>query len=119
MFPEPAETTESPERRRPLISQAQRRIGGTMRSRKQAALQRLARLEGQVRGVARMIEDDRHCVDILNRTLAIRSALGQVELLILQDHADECVEEAIASGDADAQREKFRELVGVFEKVCR
>lgn len=90
-----------------------------MKDRKQAALQRLARLEGQVRGVARMIEDDRYCVDILNQTLAIRSALAQVELLILQDHADDCVEEAIASSDVDAQRQKFRELVGVFEKVCR
>ena len=90
-----------------------------MKDRKQAALQRLARLEGQVRGVARMIEDDRYCIDILNQTQAIRSALSQVELLILQDHADDCVEQAVRSGDADAQREKFRELVGVFERVCR
>ena len=90
-----------------------------MKNRKQAALQRLARLEGQVRGVTRMIEDDRYCIDVLNQTQAIRSALSQVELLILQDHADDCVEEAVRSGDADAQREKFRELVGVFERVCR
>jgi CsoR family transcriptional regulator, copper-sensing transcriptional repressor len=90
-----------------------------MKDRKQAALQRLARLEGQVRGVARMIEEDRYCVDILNQTLAIRSALAQVEILILQDHADACVEDAIATQDADAQRRKFRELVEVFEKVCR
>ena len=90
-----------------------------MKKNKQAALQRLARLEGQVRGIARMIEEDRYCVDILNQTLAIRSALAQVELLILQDHADDCVEAAIASSDAEAQRQKFRELVGIFEKVCR
>ena len=90
-----------------------------MKDRKQAALQRLARLEGQVRGVIRMIEDDRYCVDILNQTLAIRSALAQVEVLILQDHADDCVEDAIASGRPEAQRQKFRELVGIFEKVCR
>ncbi|QRI64439.1 metal-sensitive transcriptional regulator [Shinella sp. PSBB067] len=90
-----------------------------MKDRKQAALQRLARLEGQVRGVIRMVEEDRYCVDILNQTLAIRSALAQVEVLILQDHSDDCVEAAIASSDPEAQRQKFRELVGIFEKVCR
>lgn len=90
-----------------------------MKRHKDAALQRLARLEGQVRGVQRMIEENRYCMDILNQTLAIRSALAQVELLILQDHADDCVEEAIASNDADEQRRKFRELVDVFERVCR
>lgn len=90
-----------------------------MKDRKQAALQRLARIEGQVRGVIRMVEEDRYCVDILNQTLAIRSALAQVEVLILQDHTDDCVEEAISSSDPAAQREKFRELIGIFEKVCR
>jgi CsoR family transcriptional regulator, copper-sensing transcriptional repressor len=90
-----------------------------MKDRKQAALQRLARLEGQVRGVIRMVEEDRYCVDILNQTSAVRSALAQVEVLILQDHADDCVEDAIGSGDPEAQRQKFRELVGIFEKVCR
>lgn len=90
-----------------------------MKDRKQAALQRLARLEGQVRGVIRMVEEDRYCVDILNQTLTIRSALAQVEVLILQDHSDDCVEAAIASSDPEAQRQKFRELVGIFEKVCR
>lgn len=90
-----------------------------MRNNKHAAVQRLARLEGQVRGVSRMIEEDRYCLDILNQTLAIRSALSQVELLLLRDHADECVEEAIACKDADEQRRKFAELVDVFRKVCR
>lgn len=66
-----------------------------------------------------MIEEDRYCIDILNQTLAVRSALSQVELLILQDHADDCVEEAIVTPDAEAQRQKFRELVEVFERVCR
>lgn len=90
-----------------------------MKDRKQATLQRLARLEGQVRGVIRMIEEDRYCVEILYQTLAIRSALAQVEVLILQDHADDCVEEAIASSDPGAQRQKFRELVDIFQKICR
>jgi DNA-binding FrmR family transcriptional regulator len=89
-----------------------------MQASKKAALGRLARLEGQIRGIARMIEEDRYCVDILNQTTAARSALVGVEMLILKDHADVCVEEAIASKDMDAQREKFRELVKIFEKVC-
>ena len=66
-----------------------------------------------------MIEQERYCIDILNQTLAIRAALAQVEVLILQDHADTCVEEAIAAPDPEEQRLKFRELVEVFEKVCR
>lgn len=66
-----------------------------------------------------MIEEDRYCIDILNQALAVRSALAQVEMLILQDHADDCVEEAIVVSDPEAQRRKFRELVEVFEKVCR
>lgn len=90
-----------------------------MKRRKDAALRRLARLEGQVRGVRKMVEEDRYCVDILNQTLAIRSALAKVEILLLQDHSDDCVEEAIISEDPDAQRLKFRELVSIFEKICR
>jgi len=90
-----------------------------MKDRKQEALQRLARLEGQVRGIARMIEQDRYCMDILNQALAVRSALSQVEMLIFKDHADDCVEEAIAASNPEEQRRKFREMVEVFEKVCR
>ena len=90
-----------------------------MKERKQKALQRLARIEGQVRGIARMVEEDRYCIDILNQALAVKAALSQVELLILKDHADDCVEDAIGAGDAEEQRRKFRELVEVFEKVCR
>lgn len=63
-----------------------------------------------------MIEKDRYCVEILDQTLAIRSALAQVEMLVLQDDAGDRAEEAVASEDPDAQR---RELVDVVEKVCR
>lgn len=90
-----------------------------MDQRKQAALKRLARVEGQVRGVGRMIEQDRYCIDIVNQVMAIRSALSQIEILILQDHADTCVEDAIASQDPQEQRLKFRELIEMFERVCR
>lgn len=66
-----------------------------------------------------MIEEDRYCIDVINQVMAIRSALSQVEILILQDHADNCVQDAITSGDPEEQRMKFKELISVFEKVCR
>ncbi|MAN78489.1 MAG: transcriptional regulator [Rhizobiales bacterium] len=90
-----------------------------MNDRKQAALHRIARVEGQVRGVGRMIEQDRYCIDVLIQVMAIRSALSQIEILILEDHADTCVEDAISSRGPEEQRLKFRELIEVFEKVCR
>lgn len=63
-----------------------------------------------------MIEEDRYCIDILNQYLEIRSALSQVEILILQDHADDRTDDAIRSQDPDEQRRKFKELVEVAEK---
>ena len=80
---------------------------------------RLRRVEGQVRGVAQMVEDDRYCIDILHQIQAIKSALAKVETQVLKDHAACCVAEAIASGNADDQREKFEELVTLFEKAKR
>ena len=82
-------------------------------------MNRLRRVEGQVRGVAQMVEDDRYCIDILHQIQAIKSALAKVETQVLKDHAACCVAEAIASGNADDQREKFEELVTLFEKAKR
>jgi CsoR family transcriptional regulator, copper-sensing transcriptional repressor len=87
-----------------------------MHGNKAATLKRLRRIEGQVRGIARMIEDDRYCVDVLGQTAAVSAALRAVEQLILDDHAAHCVEDAIASGDPDAQRQKFGELVRIIAK---
>ena len=86
---------------------------------KTAKINRLNRIEGQVRGVAQMIENDRYCIDILHQIQAIRSALGKVETQVLKDHAACCVAEAIASGDEAEQRVKFEELVTLFEKAKR
>ncbi|MXO48099.1 metal-sensing transcriptional repressor [Erythrobacter vulgaris] len=80
---------------------------------------RLRRIEGQVRGVAQMIEDDRYCIDVLNQVQAIKAALGRAESEILKRHAACCVAEAIASGDPDEQKQKFGELVDLFEKAKR
>lgn len=82
-------------------------------------LNRLKRIEGQVRGIAGMIEEDRYCMDILTQMQAVKSALAKVESQILKDHAACCVAEAISSGDEAQQKEKFGELVDLFEKMKR
>lgn len=84
---------------------------------KGTVLKRLSRLEGQVRGVARMVEEERYCVDILTQTAAIRAALKGVERLVLENHAHHCVEDAIAAGDPDDQRAKFNELIALLQKA--
>ncbi|WP_422342876.1 metal-sensitive transcriptional regulator [Parasphingorhabdus sp.] len=82
-------------------------------------LNRLNRIEGQVRGIAGMIEQDRYCMDILTQMQAVKSALAKVESQILKDHAACCVAEAISSGDETEQKQKFDELIELFEKVKR
>ncbi len=79
-------------------------------------LARLTRIEGQVRGVARMIEDNRYCIDILNQIQAVKAALKKVEEHVLKDHAAHCVAHAIRSGDARDQTRKFTELVELFSR---
>ena len=86
---------------------------------KSSLLKRLSRIEGQVRGVSRMIEDERYCIEILQQIQAIKAALARVEDGILQDHAASCVSSAIASGDEEEQRAKFEELIELLAKVKR
>ena len=86
---------------------------------KSSTLQRLARVEGQVRGLARMVEDDRYCIDIVTQISAVRAALRRVEEEILRDHVAHCVEHAISSGDADEQRQKVAELMDVLSRSTR
>ena len=75
---------------------------------------RLSRIEGQVRGVSKMIGQERYCIDILTQLRAIRAALGKVETQVLKDHADHCIADAINSGGEDEQRKKFSELIELF-----
>jgi DNA-binding FrmR family transcriptional regulator len=82
-------------------------------------LNRLRRIEGQVRGVARMVEEDRYCIDILTQTQALRAALTKVETELLRNHVDHCVRGAFASGDAADQRQKIEELVEVLQRAAR
>jgi DNA-binding FrmR family transcriptional regulator len=82
-------------------------------------LKRLNRIEGQVRGIARMVEEDRYCIDIITQISAVRAALRRVEEDILRDHIAHCVEHAIVSGNADEQREKIAELMDVLGRSAR
>jgi DNA-binding FrmR family transcriptional regulator len=76
----------------------------------------LRKIEGQVRGLMRMIEDQRYCIDILTQVHAVKAALAKVEGEILMDHTETCVEEAITSGNTVQQRQKFAELIDVLGK---
>ena len=77
-------------------------------------LARLRRIEGQVKGLIGMIEDERYCVDILTQARAIRAALKKVEGAILQEHVEHCVAGAFESGDRKEERAKIDELITVF-----
>ena len=82
-------------------------------------LNRLKRIEGQVRGVARMVEDDRYCIDVMTQLRAVRAALSRVESELLKGHLGHCIEGAIVSGDAGEQRRKAAELIELLERSAR
>ena len=79
-------------------------------------LNRLSRVEGHVRGIARMVEADRYCIDILTQLQAARAALAKVETEMLRTHLSHCIESAIVGGDAEDQRIKARELIELLER---
>jgi DNA-binding FrmR family transcriptional regulator len=84
---------------------------------KKSCTARLKRIEGQVRGLAKMIEEDRYCIDVIDQLQAVISAARTVEREILRDHLSHCVEHAIQSGDKKAQREKIEELVATLSRA--
>jgi DNA-binding FrmR family transcriptional regulator len=86
---------------------------------KDKLLKRLARAEGQVRGVARMIEDDRYCIDILTQLAAADTALESVALEILDDHVKHCVADALASGDDADASVKIDELLAAVRRFAK
>ncbi|MPZ38334.1 MAG: metal-sensing transcriptional repressor [Rhizobiales bacterium] len=86
---------------------------------KASVLKRLNRIEGQVRGLARMVEEDRYCIDIVTQISAARAALRRAEEEILRDHVAHCVEHAIASGNKRDQRLKITELIDVLSRTER
>jgi DNA-binding FrmR family transcriptional regulator len=86
---------------------------------KTSVLKRLQRIEGQVRGLTRMVDDDRYCIEIVTQISAVRAALRRAEEEILRDHVAHCVEHAIKSGNRTEQRKKVAELMDVFGRAER
>jgi CsoR family transcriptional regulator, copper-sensing transcriptional repressor len=86
---------------------------------KGSCLKRLSRIEGQVRGLARMVVEDRYCIDVVTQIAAVRAALRRVEEEVLRDHISHCVEHAIVSGNAAEQRQKVAELMDVLSSTAR
>jgi DNA-binding FrmR family transcriptional regulator len=84
---------------------------------KKTCLARLNRIEGQVRGLIKMVEDDRYCIHVVDQVQAVIAALKRVEGEVLKDHISHCVEHAIRSGDKKAQREKVDELVQTLARA--
>ena len=82
-------------------------------------LNRLNRIQGQVRGIARMIEEDRYCIDVVTQLHAVRSALARVETELLRDHLGHCIEAAIIGGDPQEQRRKAGELIELLERTAK
>ena len=89
------------------------------KEKKTKLINRLSRIEGQVRGVARMIDNERYCIDILTQIQAIRSAMARVETEMLKDHLGRCIESAMVPGDSLQQRAKAGELIELLERTVR
>jgi CsoR family transcriptional regulator, copper-sensing transcriptional repressor len=86
---------------------------------KDSVRKRLSRIEGQVRGLVRMVDEDRYCIDVMTQLAAVRAALRKVEEEVLREHVAHCIDHAIASGDARDQRQKVAELIEVLGRTAR
>ncbi len=86
---------------------------------KAALKKRLHRIEGQVRGIERMVDEDRYCIDILTQVGAVRTALESVGLQVLEDHVNHCVHDALASGEATKAQEKTTELLAAVQRFAK
>jgi len=86
---------------------------------KDAYLKRLRRIEGQVRGLQRMVESDEYCIDVLTQLSAATKALQSVGIGLLEEHVNHCVLEAAQQGDKEAAREKVAEATRAIERLVR
>jgi DNA-binding FrmR family transcriptional regulator len=86
---------------------------------KDALITRLHRIEGQVRGIEKMVEDERYCIDILTQIGAVSTALETVAQKLLEEHANHCVAGALASGSREEAEEKTRELLQAVQRFAR
>ena len=80
---------------------------------------RLARIGGQVRGISKMVEDDRYCIDILTQVGEVETALEAVGMKVLEEHVNHCVAGALASGDPRAAEEKSKELLAAVQRFAK
>ena len=101
------------------MSQTQEKQTHGYHADKQALVKRLHRIEGQVRGIEKMVEDDRYCIDILTQISAVSTALDSVALKILDAHVNHCVAHALASGDKADAETKTRELLDAVQRFAR
>jgi DNA-binding FrmR family transcriptional regulator len=86
---------------------------------KDVLTRRLHRIEGQVRGIERMVEEDRYCVDILTQVGAVKTALESLAFELLDDHVNHCVSDALASGDPETASAKSRELLAAVQRFAK
>jgi CsoR family transcriptional regulator, copper-sensing transcriptional repressor len=86
---------------------------------KEALIKRLHRIEGQVRGIERMVEEDRYCVDVLTQIAAVTTALESLAFRVLDDHVSHCVSGALASGDSEQAAAKSKELLDAVQRFAR
>jgi DNA-binding FrmR family transcriptional regulator len=86
---------------------------------KDALIKRLHRIEGQVRGIERMLEEDRYCIDILTQIGAVSTALESFAFEILDDHVSHCVADALASGDEREAKTKTTELLAAVQRFAK
>jgi DNA-binding FrmR family transcriptional regulator len=86
---------------------------------KATLVKRLHRIEGQVRGIERMVEDDRYCIDVLTQISAVNTALESLAFKVLDDHVNHCVADAISSGDPKAAADKSKELLEAVQRFAR
>jgi CsoR family transcriptional regulator, copper-sensing transcriptional repressor len=86
---------------------------------KATLVKRLHRIEGQVRGIERMVEDERYCIDILTQIAATTTALESLAFQILEEHVESCVAGALSAGDADVAAAKSRELLDAVHRFSR
>ena len=100
------------------MSQTEQHVHGYAES-KDALARRLHRIEGQVRGIERMIEEDRYCIDVLTQIAAVNTALESLAFRILDDHVNHCVAGALASGDPEEAATKSRELLDAVHRFAR
>jgi len=81
---------------------------------KQDVRARLSRIEGQVRGIERMVDEDRYCIDILTQVNAVRAAIAKVALILLEDHVEHCVADAVKAGEREEKLHELTDAIGRF-----